>query len=194
MGFSRETVVCILIFCTASNFFSITTYVIGNYRQLGSDGLIYDILLGMETGVNVVSDLALLNVLHVSGNPLTAYPHAKVVEVFRQFLTVNSGTIVFCGIVHIGASHYLSRKVRVENARDAAEVEAVRNIIFQQLSIFYVLLAAVKGLILYNMYGFYMEFKDNPPTQGILLVLNPLAALKQPIVFVGLRSPTTQTR
>ncbi|KAK8758015.1 hypothetical protein V5799_004361 [Amblyomma americanum] len=50
----------------ASNFFSITTYVIGNYRRLGSDGLTYDILLGMETGVNVVSDLALLNVLHVS--------------------------------------------------------------------------------------------------------------------------------
>ncbi|KAL1440685.1 hypothetical protein MTO96_009235 [Rhipicephalus appendiculatus] len=156
MSFSRETVVCVLLFCIGINFFSATSYLIGHYTALGSDGLIFDLLLGFETVVNLVSDFMLLSALQASSNPaFQGPPHAVVVQTIRNFLILNTGTVLFCFVTHISASYYLAQ----------------HNGVFYQLALYYVFLVLVKGLILYNIFGFYKEFKDNPPSVDVLLVI-----------------------
>ncbi|KAL1440686.1 hypothetical protein MTO96_009236 [Rhipicephalus appendiculatus] len=196
MSFSRETVVCILILCIGINFFSITSYVvIGNYRTLGSGGLIFDVLLGLETGVDLMSDLGLLNALQSSSSSAEQCPpHPEVVTKFRNFLTLNTGTILFCCVTHIGASYYLAQHVVVYGAANAEEVHSARNGVFTQLAIFYVLLAIVKGAILHGIYGFYKDFKDKPPSTNVVLVINTLANQGQPVVLVNTNPPPPTAR
>ncbi|KAL3215424.1 hypothetical protein MRX96_034136 [Rhipicephalus microplus] len=180
MSFSRETVVCVLMFCIAINCFCITSYVIGTYRAIASEGFIFDLLLGLETGVNLVSDFVLLNALQTQ---------AEVVMKLRNFLTLNTGTILFCCVTHIGASYFLAQHVHVHAAKNAEEKQTVRNSVFSQLAIYYVILALIKGAILHNIYGFYRDFKDNPPLTNAIVVVNPLANQGQPVVFVNVNPP-----
>ncbi|XP_075744265.1 uncharacterized protein LOC142803042 isoform X3 [Rhipicephalus microplus] len=175
MTFSRETVVCVLMFCIAINCFCITSHVIGTYRAIASEGFIFDLLLGLETGVNLVSDFVLLNALQTQSNPAqNSSPHAEVVMKLRNFLTLNTGTILFCCVTHIGASYFLAQHVHVHGAKNAEEKQTVR------------------GAILHNIYGFYRDFKDNPPLTNAIVVVNPLANQGQPVVFVNVNPPPPQ--
>ncbi|KAL3215444.1 hypothetical protein MRX96_034155 [Rhipicephalus microplus] len=203
MSFSQNTVVCILFLCIGINIFSATSYLLGHYRALGSDGLLFDVLLGIETGVNLVSDFILLNALQSSSNPAVRGPsHAEVVETFRKFLMLNTGTILFCCVTHIRRIVFLSSarnplQVRVYGATNAQEEQEVRNGVFSQLAFYYVFLLTVKGAILYNIFGYYKEFKDNPPSANVIFVFNPLANLGQPFVILqtnpGRRGALTTT-
>ncbi|XP_077531912.1 uncharacterized protein LOC144144368 [Haemaphysalis longicornis] len=76
---------------------------------------------------------------------------------------LNSGTIVFCYGCHVAASYHLSRNVRVEAVKTEDEEEAVRIRVFLTLAGYYSVVFAVKGLILYHVYGFYQQHKANPP-------------------------------
>ncbi|XP_075744264.1 uncharacterized protein LOC142803042 isoform X2 [Rhipicephalus microplus] len=177
----------------AINCFCITSHVIGTYRAIASEGFIFDLLLGLETGVNLVSDFVLLNALQTQSNPAqNSSPHAEVVMKLRNFLTLNTGTILFCCVTHIGASYFLAQHVHVHGAKNAEEKQTVRNSVFSQLAIYYVILALVKGAILHNIYGFYRDFKDNPPLTNAIVVVNPLANQGQPVVFVNVNPPPPQ--
>ncbi|KAL3215443.1 hypothetical protein MRX96_034155 [Rhipicephalus microplus] len=173
MSFSQNTVVCILFLCIGINIFSATSYLLGHYRALGSDGLLFDVLLGIETGVNLVSDFILLNALQSSSNPAVRGPS------------------------HVSASYFLAQHVRVYGATNAQEEQEVRNGVFSQLAFYYVFLLTVKGAILYNIFGYYKEFKDNPPSANVIFVFNPLANLGQPFVILqtnpGRRGALTTT-
>nr|XP_054918543.1 uncharacterized protein LOC126546568 isoform X2 [Dermacentor andersoni] len=162
MSFSRETVLWLLIFCIAANCYNIGNYVLGHYRVFGPRGFIFDVLLCVETSVNLASDIMLLKVLNQP---------AEVVETLRKFLTLNTGTIVFCCVVHIAASHYTAQNVRVEGARSVKEENDVR------------------AIILYQIYGFYKELKENPAVANVALFFNPLGALRQPVIFVNVKAP-----
>ncbi|KAL1415820.1 hypothetical protein MTO96_028763 [Rhipicephalus appendiculatus] len=184
MSFSRETVGCVLILCIGINFFCIGSYVFGKYRTLGNTGWIFDILLGLETGVNLLSDFTLLSALQTS---------AVVVTKLRNFLSLNTGTILFCCVTHIGASYYVAQYVDVDGAFSAEEEQSVRNIVFAQLALFYVFLLTVKGAILYNIYGYYRDFKDQPPPINAIFVINPVADQGTARCFRQ-RESTTATR
>ncbi|XP_054918542.2 uncharacterized protein [Dermacentor andersoni] len=176
MSFSRETVLWLLIFCIAANCYNIGNYVLGHYRVFGPRGFIFDVLLCVETSVNLVSDIMLLKVLNQPANPTQpGAPHAEVVETLRKFLTLNTGTIVFCCVVHIAASHYTAQNVRVEGARSVKEENDVR------------------AIILYQIYGFYKELKENPAVANVVLFFNPLGALRQPVIFVNVKAPAAAT-
>ncbi|KAL1440703.1 hypothetical protein MTO96_009252 [Rhipicephalus appendiculatus] len=166
-----------------STFFCIGSYVFGTYRTLGNTGWIFDILLGLETGVNLVSDFTLLSALQTS---------AVVVTKLRNFLTLNTGTILFCCVTHIGASYYVAQYVYVDGAIDDEEEQSVRNNVFAQLALFYVFLATVKGAILYNIYGYYRDFKDQPPPINAIFVINPVDDQAAPVVFVDMNLPPPQ--
>ncbi|KAL3215425.1 hypothetical protein MRX96_034137 [Rhipicephalus microplus] len=172
------------------NFFCITSYLIGHYRTLGSGGFIFDILLGLETCVNLASDVVLLNALQTTAIPAQqSLPHAEVVMKLRNFLTLNTGTILFCCVTHVGASYYSAQHVRVYGATTVEEEQATRNNVFAQMAVFYVLLAVVKGAILHNIYGFYKDFKEKPPSTNVVHVVNAVANSPanqgQPVVFVN---------
>ncbi|XP_072143288.1 uncharacterized protein [Dermacentor andersoni] len=184
MSFSRETVLWLLIFCIAANCYNIGNYVLGHYRVFGPRGFIFDVLLCVETSVNLVSDIMLLKVLNQP---------AEVVETLRKFLTLNTGTIVFCCVVHIAASHYTAQNVRVEGARSVKEENDVRDLVFYELAVYYLFLAAVKAIILYQIYGFYKELKENPAVANVVLFFNPLGALRQPVIFVNVKAPAAAT-
>ncbi|XP_077507401.1 uncharacterized protein LOC144118308 [Amblyomma americanum] len=124
---AREHVVWLLVICMGVNFFSITYYVFGYYRNISSTGFFYDLLLGAESGVALVSDVMLFRVLQVPADAALAGPTPeKVVDTLRQFITVNTGTIAVCCVGHLAASYYVADNVRVAGARTANEAGALR--------------------------------------------------------------------
>ncbi|XP_054917934.2 uncharacterized protein [Dermacentor andersoni] len=140
------------------NLYSLGSYVLGYYRNVASSGIFYDIILGAESGVDMASDYMLFSVLQVPANPALSGPSpAQVVETLRKFLMLNAGTIVVCCAGHVAGAHFLSRNNRA----------------FLQRAIGHIALAIVKGVILYQIYIFYQDCKTNPPTQGVIFVLNP---------------------
>ncbi|XP_075541789.1 uncharacterized protein LOC142575894 [Dermacentor variabilis] len=164
---TREQVVVLIAICMGINLFCLGSYVLGYYRSVASSGIFYDIILGAESGVNMASDYMLFSVLQVPANPALAGPTpAQVLETLRKFLTLNAGTIVVCCAGHVAGAHFLSRNNRA----------------FLQHAIYYIALAIVKGVILYQIYIFYQDCKTNPPTQGVIFVLNPFT--KYPAVAV----------
>ncbi|XP_065291562.1 uncharacterized protein [Dermacentor albipictus] len=190
MSFSRQTIIFLLVFCIALNCYNIGNYVFGHYRVFGTRGLIFDVLLFVETTANLVSDFMLLKVLNPPASPTQlGASHAEMVETLRKFLILNTGTIVFCCVVHIAASHYTAQNVRVEGAKSVEEEHAVWDFVFFLLAGWYFLLAAVKAVILYNIYGFYKELKENPAVANVVLFFNPLGALRQPVIFVNVKAP-----
>ncbi|XP_065308028.1 uncharacterized protein [Dermacentor albipictus] len=181
---TREQVVVLIAICMGINFFCLGSYILGYYRNVASSGIFYDIILGAESGVNMASDYMLFSVLQVPANPALSGPTpAQVVDTLRKFLMLNAGTIVVCCVGHVAGGHFLSRNVPVVGVRNADEESSKRNRSFLQRAICYIALAIVKGVILYQIYIFYEDCKTNPPTQGVIFVLNPFA--KYPAVAVN---------
>ncbi|XP_065308035.1 uncharacterized protein [Dermacentor albipictus] len=163
---TREQVVVLIAICMGINFFCLGSYILGYYRNVASSGIFYDIILGAESGVNMASDYMLFSVLQVPANPALSGPTpAQVVDTLRKFLMLNAGTIVVCCVGHVAGGHFLSRNVPVVGVRNADEESSKR------------------GVILYQIYIFYEDCKTNPPTQGVIFVLNPFA--KYPAVAVN---------
>ncbi|XP_075541639.1 uncharacterized protein LOC142575827 [Dermacentor variabilis] len=132
----------------------------------------------------------LLKVLNQPATPTQlGAPHAEVVVTLRKFLMLNTGTIVFCCVVHIAASHYTAQNVRVEGASSVQEENALRDVVFYQMAAYYLFLATVKAIILYHIHGFYKELKENPAVANVVLFFNPLGALGQPVIFVNMKAP-----
>ncbi|XP_077488985.1 uncharacterized protein LOC144099505 isoform X2 [Amblyomma americanum] len=141
---SLKFVRTILYLCTGVNAIQVFKYVTGGYRVLHSSGWIFDVLYGIETGLNLVSDVIILQALQLSKQKETKMK-------LMTFLGWNCISTSFCYVTSLFLAGFLSEHLPLqkEHLKDLQEKE-------------------FRGAILYAMYQFYQNWDKEQQGDGVI--------------------------
>ncbi|XP_065310783.1 uncharacterized protein [Dermacentor albipictus] len=141
------------------NFFNVVRYCIGDYRMYSPSGVMFDIVFGLETGLNLMFDLKLLSVLQPSCNPNVQPKNpAYAVIVLDRFILWNTGTTILCHATSVAAAKFRIQYMRIEVNADQDEA-SLRTNYFIAAVVVYTCIALVKGLILCALHNYRNEYE-----------------------------------